>query len=63
MKLGYGLDNLGSVPSRDNHRTFSFRHRSPADSEAHPSSYPVGTGGSFSGDKAAEAWSWPFTSI
>jgi len=26
-------------------------------------SYPIGTRGSFPGDKAAGAWSWPLTSI
>jgi hypothetical protein len=30
---------------------------------AHPASYPMGTRGSFCGDKAAGAWSWPLTSI
>jgi len=28
-------------------------------SGAHPASYPVGTGGFFSGGKAAGTWSWP----
>jgi hypothetical protein len=32
-------------------------------SGAHPISYPMGTGGSFPGGKAAGAWSWPLTSI
>jgi hypothetical protein len=27
-----------------------------------PPSYPMGTGGSFPGDKAAGTWSWPLTS-
>jgi hypothetical protein len=27
----------------------------------HPTSYPMRTGGSFSGGKAAGAWSWPLT--
>jgi hypothetical protein len=31
--------------------------------EAHPASYPMGTGGSFPGGKAAGASSWPLTSI
>jgi len=26
-------------------------------------SYPIGTGCSFPGDKAAGAWGWPLTSI
>jgi hypothetical protein len=32
-------------------------------SGAHPASYPMGTGGSFPGGKAAGAWGWPLTSI
>jgi hypothetical protein len=32
-------------------------------SGAHPTSYPIGTGFSFPGGKAAGAWSWPLTSI
>jgi len=32
-------------------------------SAAHPASYPMGSGGSFSGCKAAGAWSWPLASI
>jgi hypothetical protein len=28
----------------------------------HPTSYPMGTGGSFPGGKAAGTWSWPLTS-
>jgi hypothetical protein len=38
-----------------------FRHRVQTKSEANPSSYPVGTGGSLE-DKAAGAWRWPHTS-
>jgi hypothetical protein len=28
----------------------------------HPTSYPMGNGNSFPGDKADGAWSWPLTS-
>jgi hypothetical protein len=42
---------------------FSLRHRVQNASGAHPASYPMGTGGSFSGDKAAGAWSWPLIFI
>jgi hypothetical protein len=35
---------------------------SPRPAEVIPDSYPMGTGGSFSGAKAAGAWSWPLTS-
>jgi len=34
---------------------------SQTDSEAHPPSYPMGTGGLFVGGKVAEARSWPLT--
>jgi len=34
-------------------------HRVQTGSGAHP----MGTGGSFPGGKAAEAWTWPFVSI
>jgi hypothetical protein len=49
------------VPARDGN--FSLHHRVQNGSGAHPASYPVDTRGSFSGDKAAGAWSWPLTSI
>jgi hypothetical protein len=42
---------------------FSLRHHVQTGSGSHPASYPVGTGGSFPGGKAAGAWSWPLTSI
>jgi hypothetical protein len=42
---------------------FSLRNRAQNVSGAHPASYPSGTGGSFPGSKAAEAWSWLLTSI
>jgi hypothetical protein len=61
---GYGLDDqmIGiRFPARAG--SFSLRHRIQTGSGAHPASYPVGTGGSFPGDKAAGAWSWPLTSI
>jgi hypothetical protein len=34
---------------------FSLRHRVQTGSGTHPASYPMGTGGSFPGDKAAGA--------
>jgi hypothetical protein len=37
---------------------FSPYHRVQTGSETHPGSYPMGIG-----SKAAEVWSWPFTSI
>jgi hypothetical protein len=45
------MDYRGSIPDRD--RKFSSHHRIQTGSGAHPASYPVGTGGSFSGGKAA----------
>jgi hypothetical protein len=54
MALGYGLEDRGS----------RFRFSAGAGNciqngcEAHPASYPTGTRGSFSGRKAAWAWSW-----
>jgi hypothetical protein len=42
---------------------FSLHHRVQNGSEAHPASYPMGTGSPFPGGKAAGAWSWPLTSI
>jgi hypothetical protein len=47
--------------SRQGQRHFSLRHRIQNGSGTHPTSYPIGTGGSFPGDKAAGAWSWLFT--
>jgi hypothetical protein len=34
---------------------FSIHHRVQTGSGAHPASYPMGTGGSFPGDKGTEA--------
>jgi hypothetical protein len=42
---------------------FSLHHRVQTCSGVHPASYPVGTRGSFPGNKSAEAWSWPLTFI
>jgi len=44
-------------------RNFFLHHRDQTGSGDHPASYPMGTGGSFPGDKAAGAWNWPYTSI
>jgi hypothetical protein len=56
IALGYGLDDRGSgiqFPARAGN--FSLHHRIQNGSEAHPASYPMGTGGSFPGGKAAGA--------
>jgi hypothetical protein len=42
---------------------FSLRPRVQAGSGAHLASYSKGIGGAYPGVKAAEAWSWPLTSI
>jgi hypothetical protein len=57
--LGYGLDERGSIPSRD----WEFFSSPPSLDRlwAHPASYPMSTGGSFSGGKAAGAWSYTST--
>jgi hypothetical protein len=39
----------------------SLHHHIQAGSGAHPASYPMGTRGSFPGDKASRVWSWPLT--
>jgi hypothetical protein len=53
---GYGLDDRGSrvqFPVRAGN--FSLHQRVQNGSGAHPASYPMGTRGSFLGDKAAGA--------
>jgi hypothetical protein len=56
IALGQGLDDRGSrVRFRAGAGNFSLHHRVQNGSGAHPPSYPVGTKGSFPGDKAAEA--------
>jgi len=42
---------------------FSPYHRVQTGSGADPASYPMGIRDSFSGSKAAGAWSWPFAFI
>jgi hypothetical protein len=42
---------------------FSLRHRVQTDSGPFHPAYLMGTGGSFPGNKAAGAWSWPLTCI
>jgi hypothetical protein len=54
IALGYGLDDWGSrVRFPAGAGNFSPHHRVQNGSEAHPTSYPRGTGGSFPGVKAA----------
>jgi hypothetical protein len=64
IALSYGLNDRGSrVRFPAGAGNFSLHHRVQNGSGAHPSSYQIGTRGSFLGDKAAGAWSWPLTSI
>jgi len=55
-RLGYGLDDRGSILGKGT--DFSLRHRVQRGSAAHPTSYPMGIAGSFSGGT-----DWPLTSI
>jgi hypothetical protein len=59
ISTSYGHDGRGSIPGRSS----IFSHSVQTGSGAHPVCYPMGTGGSFPLGKAAEAWSWPLTSI
>jgi hypothetical protein len=53
---GYGLDDrIIGVRFTAGAGNFSLRHRIQTDSEAHPTSYPMGRGGSFPGGRAAGA--------
>jgi hypothetical protein len=62
--IGHGQKGRGSrVRFPAGAGNFSLHHRVKNGSETHPASYPMGTRGFFHGDKAAGAWSWPFTSI
>jgi hypothetical protein len=62
IALGYGLDYRGCrVRFLTGAGNFSLHHRVQNGSGAHPASYPMGTRGSFLGDKAAGTWSWPLT--
>jgi len=57
------LEDRGSGVRFPGRWYFSLFHRIQTGFGSHPASYPRGTGGSFPGGKAAEAWSRPFTSI
>jgi hypothetical protein len=53
IATNYRLDGRGSIPSMA--RGFSVLHSVQTGFRAHPASYPMGTGGSFPGIKAAGA--------
>jgi hypothetical protein len=58
---GYKPDGRGSTSVRA--RDLSLVYSVQTGYWAHPASYPMGTGGSVPGGKAAEAWSWLLNSI
>jgi hypothetical protein len=51
---GYGLDDRDSIRDRVN-KSFSVFHIFQTGLEAHPVSYPMGTGGHYSASKATGA--------
>jgi hypothetical protein len=56
IATGYGLDDRGSrVRFPAGAGNFSLHQRVQNGSGTHPASYPMGTGGSFPGGKAARA--------
>jgi hypothetical protein len=61
IATGYGLDDRG-VGIRVPVGARIFLHVVQTGSGVYPTSYPMGTGGSFPGVKAARDWSWPLTS-
>jgi hypothetical protein len=65
IALDYGLDDRGSrVRFPAGAGNFSLHHHIQNGSGAHQVFYPIDTRCSFPGGKAAaEAWSWPLTSI
>jgi hypothetical protein len=44
-------------------KEFPILHNIITGSGAHPTSYPMGTGGTIPGTEVAGAWSWSLTSI
>jgi hypothetical protein len=53
------FSSRGRSSSPSGGQEFSLFHVVQTGSGAYPASYPMGTGGYFSGVNAAEAWSWP----
>jgi len=54
---------MSSISGRGRQGIFFLRYRFQTGSETHPAYNPVGTGDIFLVYKAAEAWSWPITSM
>jgi hypothetical protein len=50
---GYGPDDRGCISDRGNDGIFSLPHHVQTGSGAHPASYPMGTGDSYSGGKVS----------
>jgi hypothetical protein len=59
VATGYSLNGKESIPRG----RFSLHYSVLTGYGAHPAFYPMGTKGNLLGDKAAETWSWPLTSI
>jgi hypothetical protein len=59
IATGYGLDDRGVGVRVPVGSRISLLHVVQTGSEVHPTSYPMGTGGSFPRGKAAGAWNWP----
>jgi hypothetical protein len=62
QQLATGWMTRGSEFESRAGQEFSPLHIIQTSSGVHPSSYPMGTGGSFPRGKATRAWSWPLTS-
>jgi hypothetical protein len=64
IALGYGMDDRGSmVRFPAGAGNFSLHHCVQNGSGTHSATYTMGNRVSFTGGKAAGAWSWPLTSI
>jgi hypothetical protein len=62
IATSYGLDDRVVGVRVPVGQEFSLLRVAQTDSGAHSVSYQIGTGGSFPGVKAEEAWRWPLTS-
>jgi hypothetical protein len=61
IAIDYGMDDRGGGVRIAVDQECSLLHSVQTGSEAHPASYPMGTGRSSPGDKVAGAWNWPLT--
>jgi hypothetical protein len=62
IATSYGLDDQEVGIWVPVGQEFSPPHVVQTGSGVHPTSYPMRTGGSFPGGKAAGVWNWPLTS-